>query len=345
MNFEYRKYRNEDKKKVLELLSGLWDMTYDEKLEYFNWKYEQNPYSDSPLAFVALDGEKIVSFRGYMPQPLIISGNTFLNASLSDTVTDSNYRRMGLFSGITKFSIEQLSLDDKYKVSLNSSSGGPTLNGYIKLGWRPLAKREHIFSFSIKGLISMPNDIKYPIVVKFGDKTIIISEDIRSEEIYKLYQKKRDNSKIVINKDEKYLKWRFKNPRSRYLFAYYYINDNLEAYCSFKFLGINKLDLIDYETTNFNYLKQLISKVKSESCIRQITLWTTNENDIICNNKIFFGFIKIPFLNKTNKFKKPPFLIRTSQLKQKSEDWIICNMIDMRDNKNWSLNKIIGDEI
>ena len=105
MEFTFRKYKEEDREQVIKLLKHLWKFSDNDKHKYFDWKYTQNPYTQTPMGFVALDKDKIVAFRGYMIQPMHYKENVFLNASLADTVTDPDYRRKGLFSKITEYSI------------------------------------------------------------------------------------------------------------------------------------------------------------------------------------------------------------------------------------------------
>ena len=87
MEFIYRKYRIEDKNQVIDLLQHLWDYDASKRVRYFEWKFEQNPYTNDPLAYVAVDGDKVVAFRGYMVIPVQIDNRDYLCAVLADTVT------------------------------------------------------------------------------------------------------------------------------------------------------------------------------------------------------------------------------------------------------------------
>lgn len=342
MEFEYRKYREEDKPKVLELLSGLWNMPYEKKLAYFNWKYEQNPYTDSPLAYVALDGDKIVAFRGYMAQPIIIKNNILYNAVICDMITDSSYRRKGLFYKLTNFSIEDILSNRHCLISINSSSGGPTSFGYIKLGWEPLIEREHIFSFN---LFSKYKPISSTRLRQKDNEFIDIDNNARSHEMASLFKKNRNEKLFVLDKDEKYIKWRYSNPLKVYNFLYYYVGEKLVAYCVFDKRGYDKFDLVDYETENKYYLKKILKVIRTKISPKLITHWTSNHNDMIYKNKFEFGFIKIPYLYKTKKFRKPPVLIRPiCEDITKEESWLIDGQ-DIRYSKNWALMKIMSDEI
>lgn len=347
MEFTFRKYKEEDKEQIIKLLNHLWKFSDNEKINYFDWKYTQNPYTHDPMGFVALDGNKIVAFRGYMVQPLYYKGTSFLNAALADTVTDPNYRRKGLFSKITKYSIQELDKDNNYKVSSNSSSGGPTLNGYLKLGWIPLSQRNQLFSFSLNSLNTKKDVNQFPReIIQNINETITISDIPKISEMTLLAEKKSEKDTISIKKDSTYLKWRLSNPNANYLYAYYYKNRKLEAYIILKEIDHRKYDIIDYEFTEKVQIKILLKTIHKELSPLYILCWTVNQNDIICNNARYFGFINLDFiLRHIKKFQKPPFLIRLTSSNQHEKEWILNERLDLRKASSWNLNKIIADEI
>ena len=344
-DFIFRKYKHEDKEQVLNLLgSALWHFPYEERLAYFNWKYEQNPYTEAPLGFVCMDGDKVIAFRGYMLQPISIKDRVYYNAALADTVTDSSYRRMGLFSRITKFSIEELEKDASIIASTNSSSGGPTLNGYLKLGWQPLAERKHLFSFSWRSLFPK-KEISTEHSIYEGKYRVCMSTDCRAMEMGLLAQNKISKQYFSVHADEEYTKWRLSNPHSDFLFFYYYENDRLCAYAVVKQIGNRKYDVVDFQFEEEKQLSRLITSMHRWLHPLFILHWTINENAVINKSPRKFNFISLQFLLKRiAKFNVPPFLIRTVKSQQQEQDWIVEG-VDMRDNLNWDLHKIVADEI
>lgn len=343
--FIFRKYKNEDKEQVLNLLgNALWHFPQEERVAYFDWKYEQNPYTDSPLGFVCLDGEKIIAFRGYMLQPLSIAGKIYYNAALADTVTDSSYRRMGLFSRITKFSLEELEKDPQIFVSTNSSSGGPTLNGYLKLGWIPLTERGHLFSFTWRSLFPKhQNSSNYSYTKR--NTQVVLTTECRATEIGNLALSKNPMNLISVYTDEKYVGWRYANPNAKYFFAYFYQDEKLKAYIVLKKIAERKYDIVDYQCEEKRMLKTLLSKTHRWLNPMYILNWIVNHNDIKTKEHSM-GFVNLDFiLNRISKFKTPPFLIRTTKTFQNEQDWTIDGKVDMKNIANWNLNKVVADEI
>lgn len=336
MKFKYQKYSSEYKDQVINLLDNLWHFDNNAKYEYFKWKYEENPFTQDVVGFIALDGDIVVAFRGYMVEPMQFEDRIFLNAQLADTVTHSGYRRMGLFKSITEYSINELNKDQKFGVSLNSSSGGPTLGGYLKLDWRPLSEREHLFRFTIKGLLdkllhrkSYFSEYKE----KQGELEFIINSENRASDIASI-----PYSPIRISHihNEMYYRWRLKNPRNTYRFAYMYSNNCLKAYLILVDLGGGRYDLIDFNCFEVKDLKILLNKFCLKISPLFITIWTVGKHNAIYANRNAFKFWRINIILRHFKdFKKPPFLVR------KFND----QNIDVFDPNMWDLYKITADEI
>jgi hypothetical protein len=66
-NYEAVKYNPEHKKQVIELQKHLWSPDVDVNdvnAAYFEWKYERNPYMDSPFLSLALYEGRVVGMGG-----------------------------------------------------------------------------------------------------------------------------------------------------------------------------------------------------------------------------------------------------------------------------------------
>lgn len=340
-DFVFKKYSEEYKEQVIDLLETLWQFNREKRLAYFKWKFEDNPYAQEPMAFIALDNDKVVAFRGYMVQPMIWGNIQFLEASLADTVTHGNYRRMGLFKSLTNFSISEISKMGNIYVSLNSSSGGPTLNGYLSLGWVPLVRREYLFRFSNLGILKYVFRIKSKFSSykkQLKDGRIEITEDLRVEDLINMpYEKNR----ITHRREILYYSWRLNNPISKYIYCYKYDNTgNINAYIVFKEIGQKKYDLIDYNYLSEKDIKNTLSIFVKKVSPFYILYWTVNPNSLLNKKSFRFKFYSLNFiLNKFSKFRMPPFLVRPF-------DCIDPNLkSSIRDIRQWNLYKIIGDEI
>lgn len=336
MEFVYTKYRPKYKKQVIDLMQYLWNFERSLWKPYFEWKFEANPYSDEPLAFVALDGEKVVAFRGYMIIPVQIEERRYLCAVLADTVTHGDYQRKGLFSGVTKYSIQEIEKDNRFLISLNSSSGGKTLYGYLKLGWKPFCEREHLFRFTWSGIIrkfiAKSNDCNNRTTSEdgFSISDVCNAEDIVAMPFF--------YNELTHQREEKLYQWRFLNPKETYKFAYSYDKQgHLISYVVMYKIAADKWDIIDFNTTDKKDLRKLLNWVCK--CLKPlyILLWTVSKSNVLYKSYFQFGFV--PFnkvLRLIKKFRKPPFLIREFNPIEHSI---------MDKPMKWNLFKLVADEI
>lgn len=345
-DFIFRKYRHEDKEQVLTLLgNALWHFPYEERLAYFNWKYEQNPYTESPLGFVCVDGDKVIAFRGYMLQPLRLAGKSFFCAASGDTVTDSSYRRMGIFTRMTKYSLEELEKDSRILVVTNSSSGKTISKGLLKLGWYPLTERGNLFSFSWRSFFPKQENFCFSSRKK-GETIIEISKECKTIEMVKLALSKIPINLISVYTDEIYINWRYANPNAQYFFAYFYQQEKLKSYLVLNKIGNRRYDIVDYQSETIEQLRILLSEVHRKLHPLYILNWIVNQKGTINTNSSKLGFFNLNFiLKRVSKFRFPPFLIRTTKVLQHDKDWMISDNIEMRDIFNWNLNKIVADEM
>lgn len=77
------------------------------KFEDWHRKYFLNPCGES-FAYVALDGDNVVSFYSYHPQLLQINGAEQVIYQDADAMTDPAYRRRGLYRKIKQMADKQL---------------------------------------------------------------------------------------------------------------------------------------------------------------------------------------------------------------------------------------------
>ena len=64
-DYEIVGYRPEFREQILQLQQHLWGPDVDINSAYLKWKYEENPYLDTTLIYLALCKEKVVGMRGF----------------------------------------------------------------------------------------------------------------------------------------------------------------------------------------------------------------------------------------------------------------------------------------
>lgn len=357
-DFIFSEYKSNYKDQIIDLLPHLWGRNTESARKLFEWKYEKNPFTNAPFCFVALKGEKVVGFRGYLVQEFLFGNQRGKVAALADTITHPDYRRMGIFEALTKYSLEEIAKYNDIVCTYNLSASWPPTSGYLKLGWQPIAPRLSLYYFNypeiIKSIIKKDYK-KQAIYTKISSEPIIVNiqeRALRLELTNKMYAKSVSQlAEKDINigrpfrnsKTEAYYEWRFKNPSSHYIFAFLWDGSELVSFIAYYAAGNNTLVAVDYLAQLEDDLKMIISKSKDLLKPLVSSVWTISQP--ICSMKIIkrcgykdFNFI----LNHFKRFKHPPALVRPGKSEVENKSWLV-NGLDLREENNWLLYKIDSD--
>jgi GNAT superfamily N-acetyltransferase len=127
----------DDDAAVLALLQASMGWVPDEQYaQFFVWKHRQSPFGASP-AWVATDptaDDRIVAFRTYVRWQFLRGGELAQGVRAVDTVTHPDYQGRGIFSLLTR-----QSLDDLAEMGVNFVFNTPndkSRPGYLKMGWQ-----------------------------------------------------------------------------------------------------------------------------------------------------------------------------------------------------------------
>tara|TARA_Y100000588_G_scaffold154897_1_gene168935 strand:+ start:7913 stop:8803 length:891 start_codon:yes stop_codon:yes gene_type:complete len=138
------------------------------------WKFEKNPFGLGK-GYLYLDSTTCVSIRLFMSWMYVNSDKMISTIQAVDSATSKKFRGLGLFSRMTKKSVDTLGTNFVNFPNDNS------LNSYLKLGW--ILK----YSFKAKyGLTFSPSILKYvtgdiPKIVKINNKDQLMIPSIESK--------------------------------------------------------------------------------------------------------------------------------------------------------------------
>lgn len=96
--------------------------------EYFVWKHLKNPLGKSIITFAHSNDGVLVGARAL--QFGMYESNKFCQPC--DTVTHGEFRRMGIFSSLTKLAVEEVG----DKIPVINFPNNNSLPAYLKLGWK-----------------------------------------------------------------------------------------------------------------------------------------------------------------------------------------------------------------
>lgn len=233
---------------IVELEKKLWkEKTSEEIYEIFVWKYP----GDSNLinGFIALDGNRIVGFRGLFIQYYTNNDRVFPIAVLGDAVVHPDYQRRGIFSNLTRKVIDYYAASSvDYILALSSNPKSSA--GNIKMGWKPFLRKEYRIGFSISNMCL--GFLKHKSIARLNDFEIEVvhQADIdRWAHELDMFCKPLDGCGCVsLRRDCHYWTWRFANPDWRACLAILHKKGQINGVIAFlpeKRKGIKTIRILD----------------------------------------------------------------------------------------------------
>lgn len=141
MNETIRLAKNEDKEKILDLLDSVFSekqrTTSKRELEYWNWKFLDNPYGRALLTVAEADN-KVIAVNNLWPWEFNFRGSVLRALQPCDSAVHPDFRGKGLFKKMRLHGI-QMALQDNYDLFFNFPNE-MSLNAYLSLGWHYLGK-------------------------------------------------------------------------------------------------------------------------------------------------------------------------------------------------------------
>lgn len=271
-------YKSEYKKQILDLFEICFNKKISE--EYWNWRFESNPFSDEIFIDLMFDGNKLVGHYAISPIELIIDGVKKNTAFSMTTMTHPNYAGKGIFTKLANNLYERLKLKGFEMVwgfpNSNSHFGFKknlewvdiTTIGMLKLDVKMFKNNQKLECINIYNLNEIP--------------------EILFHEVSK---------KVRINKNTNYIKWRYlDNPSNDYKLIKTIDNSSILIYKllpSFNTTDKFEIDILEINFESIEHLQSLISfmisSVDNLKNIEQINTWNSiHSKDNLFLEKIGF---------------------------------------------------------
>ena len=232
--------------KVLVLLEHLHGNQHDVNRAHFQWKYHDNPYTDSPLGIVALRKGNVVGFRGY----LATVWNKAMVLCAGDTIVHPKHRKKGLSIAMGERACEEY--ESQYDVLMNFSGTGTSLPGYLKLGFAPLVDKVYLYKdgFDGEGQFDDVYESEGPMPYEAPDNV------------------------IALVRDDRFTKWRFKNNKNKYIF-YCCQQDCVTVGIKENHGGL----ILDYTENDVDVLKRIVQYIMQVRSLTSIMIKDFNLSD------------------------------------------------------------------
>jgi hypothetical protein len=349
-DLRFCRYDSSLKDQLIEFLGFLkGDQDTNERKKSFEWAYENNPYTQIPFIYLALNGDQIVAHTAYIIQKYVYNNDKFLVGIGEGSVVHPDFRRQGLLSKLIKYSWDDLRTNSDIKIVLVFSPNASSIGTTLKAGYTPIGDLEYMYYISpenkFKKIIRYHNDLDNAIITKKNDITIEITREVKTREISDLMQILNDKKKISNVRDEKFYKWRFVDSPLKYIYAYYKEGDEITGYLS---LRKNNSSLIEYTLMEYGYLnpscfQYLIKEASKKLLIHGIITPTLfrNQDELLNLKKSGFLYpddtrVRIyKTLTKVSKIKLPA-VVKPISLDFNDSAYFLDG-IDIRLSENWSL--------
>jgi GNAT superfamily N-acetyltransferase len=354
--YEIRPYEPELMYQVVNLLHYLWGGRPDVNVSYFKWKYNENPYTESPLGIVALHKDEVIGFRGYFGTKWEILGSELRLVVLcpGDTCVHPDHRRAGLSVAMGNKAIEQY--EPQYGVFLSLSATKNSTPGYLKMGFVTLLDKSYLTRYSPLSLLMKKfrltsdkrterrkNRIEFG---EFGD--IIVTNTPRPEEMYSvLGQQGCNGRKIRLHQDEEYFRWRFRNRINRYVFYYHRKADKINAYVVMRILQRGRIgNILDYAEMEESGIERVLRYVIRRKDFDILLIYNLGFSDNFPQLLKHLGFRENSLIRKREIKKRGvwPVMVRPVKRDCDENDWFIGGL-DIRDIRNWEIKEICNDGV
>jgi hypothetical protein len=312
MDYEIVTYTEEFKDQVLKLQRERWGPSEKLAAAVFEWKYEQNPYLDHPLLYLALHGTEVIGMRALFGAKwqLGSTAQEMIAPSCADTMVFPAHRAHGVFGKITRFMLADLA-ERGYPCAPNLSAQPATHIQSLMMGWRYVgaferlaraapqpSKLERIRRYvpqrpKLAAVVrQVVNSVRRHVVAKPALWTdsfrsvktesggqVSVERTAMPSEMAGLVARSSRDGRIRHVRDAQYFSWRYRNPKATYQFLFWRQHGILEGYMVLQVGGVLKqgpLFIVDWEAANDRVRRELFDVVLELGRSSELTTWTVS---------------------------------------------------------------------
>jgi hypothetical protein len=290
INYSIKKIKSDEFYLLIPLMKNCFGASVN--IEYFVWKYVNNP-SGFVEGFIALsETNEIAAFYGVIPEVYIIEGKKTTIFQSCDTMTHSNHRRKGLFQKLALHCYEHLKNENK--LFIIGFGGGQSTPGFLKFGWIRLFYVKFYFYPKIFSLFKSYSSDR---IKKIEDVSLIEGLILKSNNL----------SVIHSHKTLENFKWRISNPNYNYKILAHQTSEFIYNSFLCYYIMDDKIVLFDFYFENLKTGKLLVGQLKnqlSNSKYKGIIMFC-QENSVFSRSVSKLGFISNPFSKGPLSIKVP----------------------------------------
>lgn len=275
---DYVRYEHDFKDDAIDFLAEyIPGVPRDERRKLFEWVYENNPFTDKPLNYLALEGERIVGFRGFIPQRFKVNGKTFIVIIPTNGTIHPDHRRKGVFTELSNYSLQDISNIDEIKLILSLSPNKAAVGALTKAGYIPLGIREKLYLFSTLKIMrnsplkKMETEGSF-VTVNGPDLRTEFTREPRIKGISELIASVSSGEKIENVRDTLFYEWRFVQSPHDTFFLYCMDGDELVGYMALErhditfrsIMDLHYYMILEYGYVQMKHLECMIDTIKNK---------------------------------------------------------------------------------
>jgi acyl carrier protein len=373
-DYQIVKYNPDLKHAVAQFQTGLWSPDRELNLRYLEWKYEQNPYANKSLIYLAFHEKLLVGMRGFYASrweagipvrqvPVLVA---------DDLLISQNHRNRGLVTKIMQAAFDDLQSSD-FQFVFNLSGSTLTVLNSLAMGWRsigrlrPMGRRSFGVRFFRKlrlGVIHFPYVGRYaashPLYesterspfVRFdriatrpileGGLTVEMDTQPRPAAMAALIRRLPHNGRLRHVRDQPYLEWRFRNPLREYRYLYAGGREEMDGYIVLmrstdRTKPSQRVSIVDVEAVSDRIQTALLKAAITAGAFSELAIWTSTFDDRLVEQLRGLKFESID--SEQAAFGCPCFLVRPIDLELPGEDWS-WEDVQLLDHRNWDIRML-----
>ena len=320
------RYTPQHKAAVAELQTALWSPDPALNRAYLEWKYEQNPYAGEPRIYLALSGDELVGMRGFY-RSRWERGSPATTADVlvaDDFVVRADHRDRGLATQIMREALIDLR-DSGSDYVFNLSGGRVTVLNSLAMGWRsagPLAAVARATRARRARMVMRRALRRLPLAWRYADDarlaaggdrqpflnvarslgahrtaagvTVRVESRPRPRDMAALVARLAHDGRLRHVRDERYLEWRFRNPRNDYRFLFVG-DDRLHGYLALVHARASgdayaPVCIADLEADSPGHRAALLDAAIAVGRFSELAAWTATRDPGLCAELARRGF-------------------------------------------------------
>jgi len=345
--YEIVKYTPEFKQLVLELQRYLWNPELAVNAAYLEWKYERNPYTASPLIYLALEQGRVVGMRGFYAAQWQTGcdGHTWLGLCAGDSVIAPEHRNRGLLSQITRTALAELASSGCTYI-LNLSASQVTYMAALAMRWRSLGAFQ---TMQRRGQGTRLDDPFQRVDQNWHKQrykataAVCLAQDPRPEAMTDLVARLPYDGRIRHVPEQRYFAWRFQNPLSRYRFLFWE-DGQVEGYLVLqarRYKNTRRVNIVDWQAAHAEVLTDLLQTAVQVGDFDRLALWSSTLSEETKALLQHAGFTLEESAGDLAHYR-PALLVRPADDATLQTDWVLANR-HISDLANWDLRMIYCD--